>query len=64
MTKMEKAIQAVLNLHSIQRSEPGDTIGPYCAECNSPTDGGPESYPCRTVKVVMDSLGGGVFGGW
>jgi hypothetical protein len=62
MDKMTHAVQAILNLHSIQRKEPGDIIGPYCAECVSPIDGGPEMYPCRTVKVVMDSMCGQVCG--
>lgn len=60
MTKIDKAVQAVLSLHSIQNREPDEVIGPYCAECTSPTDGGPMPYPCTTVKVVLDSLGGGV----
>ena len=62
MTDIEKA-QVILNLHSIQRREMGDIIGPYCAECTSPIDGGPELYPCLTVKAVLDTLGGGVSSG-
>jgi hypothetical protein len=60
MTKIEKAVQAVLNLHCIQPKEKGDVIGPYCAACTSPIDGGPELYPCLTVKVVMDAVSGSV----
>lgn len=55
-----KAVRSVLNLHSKQMPEAGDIIGPYYAHCTSPTDGGPEAYPCMTVKVVMDSVSGGV----
>lgn len=60
MTPLERAAQAVLNLHCKMPWEPGDIIGPYCSECVSPIDGGPELYPCLTVKVVLDSCAGSV----
>lgn len=53
------AVRAVLSLHCIQAKWPGDSLGPYCAECTSPIDGGPELYPCLTVKTVMDTMGAG-----
>jgi hypothetical protein len=53
------AVRAVLNLHCIQAKQRGDVLGPYCAECTSPIDGGPELYPCLTVKTVMDAMGAG-----
>lgn len=58
--RLDDAVRAVLNLHCKQTVEPGDIIGPYCAECTSPTDGGPELYPCLTVKTVLDSVCGHV----
>ena len=27
-------------------------IGPYCTHCTSPIDGGPEMWPCATVKLL------------
>lgn len=51
------AVRAVLSLHCKQPVMPGDILGPYCAECTSPIDGGPEPYPCLTVNAVMDSMG-------
>jgi len=51
---------AVMALHCVQPRQPSDVIWPYCAECTSPIDGGPELWPCMTVKAVMDSMNGGV----
>lgn len=56
MTAALMAVRAVLSLHCKQPIEPGDILGPYCAECTSPIDGGPEPYPCLTVNAVMDSM--------
>lgn len=50
------AIRSLMALHCVMPMEPGDIIGPYCSECVSPIDGGPEMWPCLTVKAVMDSF--------
>lgn len=60
MSDPMKAVAAVLNLHYREDMKPGQISGPYCAHCASPIDGGPELYPCLTVKVVMDSVCGRV----
>ena len=52
---MASAPVAIMTLHCIQPPERGDVLGPYCMECTSPIDGGPELWPCMTVKVVIDS---------
>lgn len=56
MSAAMMAVRAVLSLHCKQPAQAGDVLGPYCAECTSPIDGGPELYPCPTVKAVMDSM--------
>ena len=58
MTPTSKAVRAVLALHYQVPMQEGDVIGPYCAECVSPIDGGPELFPCLTVKTVLDALAG------
>lgn len=50
------AVRAVLSLHCKQPKVAGDVLGPYCAECTDPIDGGPALYPCMTVNAVMDSM--------
>jgi hypothetical protein len=64
LTSKDVAIRSVLSLHCHLPPDPDglNIIGPYCAECVSPIDGGPELYPCMTVKTVMDSLCGRVTG--
>lgn len=62
MTAALLSVRAVLSLHCKEPMVEGDILGPYCAECTSPIDGGPELYPCLTVKTVMDSLCGQVTG--
>ena len=47
------AVQAVVALHEPER---GNLIGPYCAHCISPIDGGPEPWPCPTVSAVEAAL--------
>lgn len=59
-SKLDVAIRSVLSLHCMQPKVRGDILGPYCAECTSPIDGGPEPYPCMTVKTVLDSAAGGI----
>lgn len=54
----QQAIRAVLSLHCKQSEDEAGSIGPYCAECTSPIDGGPELYPCMTVKAILDALAG------
>jgi len=51
------AVRAVLSLHCKQPVVAGDILGPYCAACTSPVDGGPAPYPCLTVNAVLDSMG-------
>jgi hypothetical protein len=53
---MTNAVEAILALHCKQPRSPGDIIGPYCAECTSPIDGGPELWPCKTVKILVGSI--------
>jgi len=55
MSTMATAVRAVLSLHCKEAMEKAQIIGPYCAECTSPIDGGPELYPCMTVKAVLDA---------
>lgn len=54
------SVRAALSLHCKQPKVAGDALGPYCAECTSPIDVGPELWPCMTVKAVMDSVNGSV----
>lgn len=57
MTNAEQAIKAVLSLHCKAAEAEAGKLGPYCVECTSELDGGPEIYPCMTVKTILDALG-------
>lgn len=48
------AADAVLALHTSDGHK--NLIGPYCEHCISPIDGGPELWPCKTVKAVTEAL--------
>lgn len=51
-----KALRAVEALH---KEMPRTTmIGPYCTHCISSIDGGPELWPCKTLRAIQQALGG------
>ncbi|MFS2091049.1 hypothetical protein [Paenarthrobacter nicotinovorans] len=55
VARLLAAVQAVTALH---QPDNDGTIGTYCSHCTSLIDGGPELYPCPTVRAVVAALGG------
>lgn len=52
--KMITALRAVEAAHQPAKRE--TLIGPYCTGCTSPIDGGPELWPCPTIRAIQESL--------
>ena len=52
--RLTRAVEAVLGLHTSDGHK--NLIGPYCEHCISPIDGGPELWPCATVKAINEAL--------
>lgn len=48
------ALRAVEAVHQVEKRV--TLIGPYCAGCTSPIDGGPELWPCPTITAIRDAL--------
>ena len=55
MAALLDALDAVTRLH---RPDSSAMIGPYCSHCTSPIDGGPELYPCATIRAIQSATGG------
>ena len=54
LARLTRAVEAVLELHTSDGHK--NLIGPYCEHCISPIDGGPELWPCATVKAIENAL--------
>lgn len=53
--KLVAAIRDVEAVHHVAQYK--TLIGPYCAGCTSPIDGGPELWPCATLRAITEALG-------
>lgn len=47
-----EALATVDAIRALHKPEHENLIGPYCMHCTSPIDGGPEMWPCATIKLL------------